>query len=206
VANGAVLGLDMSEGMIAYAQKTYQPYYANLSFAKGDILTYTNSSKFDLIISANSLHWVVDHQALLAQVYNLLKDQGSIYFTIPCKPFPEVSRIFNDSTGQEPWKTYLKDYNSPRRKFTPEEYTALLQEAGFNQIEVFQVPLTYRFETKRDLADWYAAFSPMLFYIPEEQHEAFLKSIVDRYLETFPLDEDGRILFKQNELIIKAKK
>lgn len=206
VGNGSILGLDLSEGMIAFSQKTYQPLYANLSFLRGDILTFNSSSNFDCIFSSSSLHWILDHRPLLAKVHNLLRDQGFILFTIPCTPSPEIAAIFRDVTTQEPWQTYLKDYSHPRRKFTCDEYVLLLKEAGFNEIEVDQIPFTYHFETKRELANWYAAFSPILTYIPSEMHEAFLTNIIERYLKTFPLDKEGRVVFKQNELIIKARK
>lgn len=206
VPNGTIVGLDISEGMVAFANNAYRPFYANLSFVREDILNFIHPPKFDIILSFSSLHWVIDHKPLLTKIYNLLNDKGSILFTLPCTPFPELSAIFNDVTTQEPWKTYLKGYNHPRRKFTADEYIALLKEAGFKRIEVVQKPLTYRFETKRELAEWYAAFSPMLFHIPKEMHQSFLTALVERYLKTFPIDEEGRILFKQNELIIKAQK
>lgn len=206
VGNGSIIGLDLSEGMIAFAQKTYQPLYANLFFLKGDILTFTFSSKFDCIFSSSTLHWILDHKRLLTHVHNLLRDEGFILFTIPCTPSAEVAAIFRDVTTQAPWQTYLKDYNHPRRKFTSEEYVLLLKEAGFNEIEVNQVAFTHYFETKRELANWYAAFSPILSYIPCEMHESFLANVVEHYLKSFPMDTEGRIIFNQNELIIKASK
>lgn len=206
VLKGSVLGLDLSQGMIEFAQKKYLPFYKNLSFTKGDVLEFTSPSQFDFIFSSNSLHWILDHQSLLNKVYDLLSDDGTILFTIPCPPFPDVAAVFQEVTSQDIWKDYLKNYNHPRRKFTSEEYTLLLKQAGFNKIEVTQVPFTYFFETKRELADWYAGFSPMLSYIPKEMCESFLINIVERYIQSFPLDETGRVVFKQNELIIKAQK
>jgi trans-aconitate methyltransferase len=206
VGKGSVVGLDLSEGMVAFAQKTYQPFYPNLSFVRGNIQTFNFASKFDLIFSSSSLHWILDHEALLAQIHDLLRDEGLILFTIPCTPSTEIAAVFSDVISQEPWQTYLKDYYHPRRKFTSEEYILLLKQAAFKEVEVTQVPLTYYFETKREFANWFAAFSPMLLYIPEELHESFLISVAERYLRTFPLDKEGRVIFKQNELIIKAQK
>lgn len=206
VSTGSILGLDLSHGMIEFAQKTYAPFYSNLSFIESDILEFNSTSQFDLIFSASSLHWVSDQQFLLTKVYDLLKDKGTILFTIPCSPSLEITAIFQDIASQSTWKDYLKNLPQPRHKFNSEEYFLLLEQTGFHAIEVTQVPFTYFFETKREFADWFAAFSPMLFSIPKEMHEMFLMSLVDRYLETFPLDEMGRIIFKQNELIIKAQK
>src|ERR1700733_8424118 len=62
VPNGSVLGLDISQGMTVFAQKIYPPFYNNLSFLKADILNFVSSpspSKFDVICSFNSLHWIL---------------------------------------------------------------------------------------------------------------------------------------------------
>jgi len=206
VPSGHVIGVDLSQGMIEFAKDNYEPYYSNLTFDQSDIFEFDAPSAFDVIFSSGSLHWILDHQQLLTKVHNLLNDQGKILFSIPCTPFPEVSAVFRDIVTNEPWLTYLQDYNHPRRKFTAEEYTLLLTQAGFHDIKISQEPFTYYFESKRELADWYAAFSPMLFYIPQEMHETFLVDMVERYLQSYPLDETGRIMFKQNELIIQASK
>jgi trans-aconitate 2-methyltransferase len=206
VKEGSVLGLDVSSGMTEFAQKTYQPFYHNLSFIKEDILTFTFPSKFDLICSFSSLHWVLDHKHLLFQVSKLLNDQGYLLFTIPCIPSSEVATIVRDVIAQGPWQIYLKEYNHPRRKFSQEEYTALLKQAGFEEIEVVQMPFIYSFETKKEFVDWYASFSPVFSYIPVKMQDAFLMGLVERYLQSFPLDQEGRVIFKQDELIIKARK
>lgn len=206
ISHGSILGLDFSQGMITYAQKNYAPFYNNLFFTRGDILDVALAPEFDLIFSSSSLHWILDHESLLAHIYDALKHQGSIIFTIPCTSLSEVSAVFNDVTSQEPWKSYLRSYHHPRRKFTPEEYILQLQQAGFKDIEVTQTPFTYFFETKREFADWFSAFSPMLGYIPPTMHEQFLTAITERYLRAFPLEDDGQIIFQQNELIVKARK
>lgn len=203
---GSILGIDLSEGMIEFAQKTYQPFYQNLSFAKEDILSFSYPSQFDFVFSSSSLHWILDHKQLLNQVFILLRDGGRILFTIPSTPSNEVAEVIRDVVSEGPWQAYLKDYHHPRRKFTAGEYYTLLEQAGFSNIEVVQVPFGYHFENKREFADWYAAFSPILSYIPTKMHEAFLLNLVERYLESFPLDESGQVTFEQSELIIMAQK
>lgn len=206
VSDGSVIGLDLSEGMIEFSKQNYASFYPNLSFVKQDFFAFDSSKKFDLIFSSSSLHWILDHKPLLEKVHEQLNPNGTILFTIPCKPFSEVAAVFQDVISQDKWQTYLTGYNHPRRKFTADEYKALLQQAGFKEIEAEEVYFPYYFETKKEFADWYAAFSPMMFYIPQDLHDVFLRNIVERYLLAFPLDNQGRIVFKQNELIVRAKK
>jgi len=206
VPDGVVFGLDLSEGMITFAQNNYGVLYDNLFFIRNDILKLSSIEKYDLICSFNSLHWIVEHELLLKLSYNALSPSGHILFTIPCSPFSEVAIVFQKVSSQEPWQSYLKKYNHPRRKFSIEEYVNLLTLAGFQEIEVKQVPFTYYFETKRDFINWFKTFSPMLFCIPVQEQTTFLANLIDCYLQMFPMQADGRIQFKQNELIIKARK
>lgn len=206
VPEGAVQGTDLSQGMIAFAQNAYTPLYNNLTFAVEDALEIGASSKYDLICSFSSLHWILDHQKLLANVRNALKPGGSIVFSMPGVPLPDVAAAFKDAVSKEPWLSYLKNYNHPRKKFAPDEYRAQLDQAGFCAIEIDNVTFTYAFETKKEFTEWFAAFSPMLFYIPKEEQDNFLKDLVETYLKAFPSGKDGQILMRENQLIIKARK
>lgn len=206
VPQGMVLGVDLGAGMISFAKSNYAPFYPNLKFAQGDALDLKSKDDFDFICSFSSLHWILDQESLLAKVHKALKKGGKILFTIPCAPLPEVAAVFKEVIAQEPWFDLLKSSQSLRRKYTESEYVKLLKEAGFNEINVTAVPFTYHFETKREFAFWFAAFTPLLVALPPAMHEEFLMALTDRYVQTYPVAKDGRLVFKQNELIIQATK
>ena len=62
VPDGQVVGIDSSHGMIESAKKLGK---GNLKFRILNINDINYKSKFDLIISNATLHWVKDHRKLL---------------------------------------------------------------------------------------------------------------------------------------------
>lgn len=90
--SGAVVGVDMTEEQLAIAQ-AYQEYHAdvfghsqsNVSFYQGyiehlDQLPLAPGS-FDIVVSNCVLNLAADKQAVLDQVFNLLKPGGEFYFS-----------------------------------------------------------------------------------------------------------------------------
>lgn len=66
VPKGCVLGIDLSESMVAFANRRFPPvHYPNLQFRWGNATRLAYRCEFDLVVSFASLHWVRDHIAVL---------------------------------------------------------------------------------------------------------------------------------------------
>ena len=208
VPKGIVVATEMrGPGAIAFARKTYpQKLYPNLTFIEEDFLNAPYKNSFDLAVSFSALHWYPDQKPILRKVYQALKPQGQILFTIPAKPRPEMEAFLTELMATEAWKPYFEDYVHPRRKFTPEEYRALLKEAGFTPFTTQLREGHYYFENKRALIDWFRAYSPYLDRIPEEKREEFLVDFANLYVKHFPMTVDGHLPFVQDELFVQAIK
>lgn len=163
-------------------------------------------TRFDRIVSFSALHWFFDQEMLLDRLHQLLKPEGKILFTIPCNPLEPMQRFASELIKLPRWSSYFETYTHPRRKFTAEEYATLLDAAGFVNIDVQVVRHCYRFETKRDLMQWFEGFAPVILTIPKHEHEAFLTDFANLYEEHFPLDDEGFLPFTQDELLINAER
>lgn len=204
---GKAIGVDSHPGMIAFAQANYGPaLYPNLRFIQNDTLENYFTNVIDYVVSINALHWFPEQKVFLSKVHQALKPGGRILFIIPITPLKPVNDVFEDLSASAEWKEYYKNYNHPRKKFTPDEYRALLTEANFRDIEVEVIPFHYAFETKRDLIDWWSAFSPFLLTLPMEKRQPFLIDFAHCYVRHCPFQVDGRIPFDENYLLIKAVK
>lgn len=208
VPHGSVKGAEMrGEGAIAFATKNHaKELYSNLEFLAEDFRNSEEKETYDLIVSFSSLHWFQDHMQILQKAHQALKDGGKIFFTIPCKPLPAVEETTTLLRENDKWKEYFTNYVHPRRKFTAEEYQTFLTETGFKSIQVTMERQSYFFANKRDLIDWFAAFTPMLDNVPEERREEFLTDFANSYVEVTPLTPQGQVPFFQDELYVQAEK
>lgn len=208
VPHGIVVATEMrGPGAIAFASKNYpQKLYPNLTFFEGDFLQSPYKNSFDLAISFSALHWYHDQRPILRKIYQALKPQGQILFTIPAKHRPEMAAFLNELLQMEQWKPYFANYVHPRRKFTPDEYRVLLKEAGFTPFTAQLREGHYSFENKLALINWFRAFSPMLDVLPEDKRDEFLTDFANLYPKYFPMSVDGHLPFVQDELFIQAIK
>ena len=66
--HGSVVGIDASPRMIEAARSRPDPAGAELRFEVGDVLDLPFGDEFDLVVSFNVLHWLVDQQAALSAI------------------------------------------------------------------------------------------------------------------------------------------
>lgn len=75
--NGKVVGIDLSEHLIALAQTNFADI-SNLGFEVANINEYVSDEKFDLVISARTLQWVNNSAEVVSKMVGLLKIGGKI--------------------------------------------------------------------------------------------------------------------------------
>ena len=112
IINSKLIGLDLSKGMIAEANKRIITDKNNISFINGDFSTYKFNDMFDMIIFSYVLHHISDPKNALIKARNLLMDDGKIVFSIPGISY--LSEIFDDDVvvGRYDFKTIDEMINS----------------------------------------------------------------------------------------------
>jgi trans-aconitate methyltransferase len=75
--DGTVVGVDRSTAIIQFAQQHFPPArFPNLSFLQADASALPFHSEFDAVFSNAVLHWVLDHQPVLAGIARRLRPGG----------------------------------------------------------------------------------------------------------------------------------
>ena len=77
---GRVVGIDLSEKMLAIAQKKAggpQISYFRMAMEDMDQLT----EKFDVVVSSLAFHYVQDYAGLVRKIYELLRPEGTLLFS-----------------------------------------------------------------------------------------------------------------------------
>jgi SAM-dependent methyltransferase len=124
--NGKVIGLDATPEMIFRARETAKKYdYRNVEFRLGEIEHMPiESNSVDLVISNCVLNLLPDKRSAFKEIYRVLKPGGKISISDMIAT-EENKRIINP----EEWAACIAG------AVTFKEYTGILEEAGFRDIE-----------------------------------------------------------------------
>jgi trans-aconitate methyltransferase len=209
VSNGSIIGIDNSKPMIELAQEKYsQKQHPNLSFQVMDANHLTFENRFDLIFSNAALHWVKNHQPVIAGLYKSLKAGGKILLRMGGKGDAQgILAVMDDLKTADKWAQYFTEFEFPFTFLGIEDYHNLLQEAGFAIKRVELIPKDMTHDGKTGLAGWIrTTWLPYTQRIPTEQKEAFIEEVVTNYLNKVPLDAKGKAHVAMVMIEVEAQK
>ena len=152
--NGSIVALDRSDNMARVAAGMLAPY-GQASVAVADLVAMPFESRFDVVFSTATFHWVLDHDRLFAELHRVLKPGGLVHaqcgggknlHRIQSRAFdlsrtPEFAPMFTNWK----WATYYADVGSTARR---------LRSARFVDIDVTLEPAPFVFPS----ADAFATF------------------------------------------------
>ena len=205
----AVVGIDSSPEMIAYAAQKYpQSEYPNLSFNCIDARSLAFRNEFDLVFSNATLHWVNDHQAFLYGAHQALKDKGRLIVSCGGKGnAAQILATFAELTARDKWKTYFTDFSNPYFFYGLDDYQIWLEQAGFRVKRLELVPKDMIHQGKSGFAGWIrTTWMPFTKQVPKSQREDFIARFVELYLAQQPVDDRGLTHVKMVRLEVDANK
>jgi trans-aconitate 2-methyltransferase len=183
---GSVVGVDPSHSMISYATETYGPPRAdNVRFEVGDARLLGFAAEFDLVVSFNALHWVLDQQAALSSIRAALKPGSRALLRMVSKgERKSIEAVVDETRGEPRWASYFAGFRAPFVHFTPEEYHAQATRSGLAVQDIDVEDRAWDFETRDAFLAWSrAGFIAWLSRIPENYWPEFLNEVLDRYRE-----------------------
>jgi len=134
--SGYVYGIDISEGMIAKAQANIQKFdVKNAEIVKAELEKLPlKENGVDLIISNCTINHAIDKQAVWQEVYRILKPGGRFVVSDIYATTPIADEYRNDPEAiAECWAGAV----------TRAEYLIMLEDAGFNNICIFEESKPY---------------------------------------------------------------
>ncbi len=165
-AGAAVVGIDASEEMVAAAGAR------GLDARLIDAERLPFHGEFDAAFSNAALHWVRDHDAMLAGVHRALKPGGR--FVAEFGGHGNIAAIqvaIRSVLDRRGWETSLHRYYA-----TPAEYAARLQHHGFVVRQIDLIPRPTPLPT--GMRGWLDTFErATLDRIPEHLRESFIAEV-----------------------------
>jgi len=200
IKQGNVTGLDVSKKMIELAKQKFDSQNSKLDFLVGNAMALPFSdSKFDVVTSFNSLHWLSDAEKGLKEFYRVLKTEGRVVIVVPdTSPHSstlsqKVGRGVASVFQTQKWGERLSKF--PRgQRYTIDTLNESLKGVGFKNIEVKLVWHKSEFTDRKEFEKWmYASFTSVKRLSRENERWELVKELADKFLEVFPPEKDGQI-------------
>lgn len=167
-AGASVVGIDTSEEMVSAAKAR------GLDARVLDAERLPFDGEFDAVFSNAALHWVRDHDAMLAGVHRALKPGAR--FVAEFGGHGNIAAIqvaIRSVLAQRGWDTNIHRYYA-----TPAEYSARLHAHGFNVRDIDLIPRPTPLPT--GMRGWLETFErATLDRIPADKRDSFVRDVED---------------------------
>jgi trans-aconitate 2-methyltransferase len=184
VPKGAVVGVDASAEMIAFAMAHCDAkLHSNLRFAVADARNLQFEDEFDLVVSFNALHWVPEQAQALQSIHSALKPNGRAQLRlVPKGERKSLEEVIEETRLSPRWAGYFKFFHDPYLHLTPEQYGALAERNGFRVLRTHTEAKVWDFQSRSAfLAFGSVTFIEWTQHLPEEERPEFVKEVLDHY-------------------------
>lgn len=179
---GTVLAVDQSARMVEAARERFEGD-GRVRVERLDLLELDVEEEFDLILSTAAFHWIPDHERLFRRLARALKPDGRLI--AQCGGVGNVARVRVAAEAvmrESRWRARFAGWQSPWNFAGPGETEERLEDAGFEEIEVWLHEEPTPFESVEDLARYLktVVLGRHLEMLPEDEHDPFATAVAQR--------------------------
>jgi trans-aconitate 2-methyltransferase len=197
-----IVGLDSSLAMIERARQSS----TDIEWRVGDIQTWSEPGRFDLIFANASLHWIADHEALTRRLIETLKPAGVLAFQMPALYSQPAAQAVQKLAKSSSWRPYRLE----------ERYTLGVHEPGIyynwlaslsRRLQIWETIYFHEMENHQKIIEFYSStgLKPYLEGLPtEELRDRFKAEVQEAYRSLFPAQTNGMVLFTFRRLFVIA--
>ena len=185
------LGLDSSAAMLAKSQSFAGP---GLRFEQRDIAEFAATGEYDLIFSNAALHWLEDHEQLLARLTAALRTGGQIAVQVPANDDHPTHVVAAELARQSPFRETMHGYERRWPVLQPEVYAALLHRLGYKKQHVRLQVYGHLLGARDEVIEWVKGtlLTDYEKRMPAELFAEFMRQYRERLFERL---EDARPYF-----------
>jgi trans-aconitate 2-methyltransferase len=183
VPSGSVVGVDPSTAMIEFAHEHFVVDHANLSFVVGDATRLPYRDAFDLVVSFNALHWILDQAGALQCIREAICPTGRALLQLVSRGTRKsLEDVLEETCASPRWLRYFADDHPPYLHLPPEEYRRMAEGCGL-RVDHLDVALeAWDFGSRAAFADFAeVTFVEWTRRIPSVEHREFIADVLDRY-------------------------
>ncbi len=165
-----------------------------LTFAVGDVLSWTADAPVDVIVSNAMLQWVPGHRDLLPTLVRQLSPTGWFAFQVPAN-FTEPSHVLLLELAADPRFAAATDGVEQPSSFAPEVYLSDLLGLGL-RVDAWESTYLHLLTGEDPVFRWIAGTGarPILQALTGEQRTEFVREYKALLREAYPAGADGTVL------------
>jgi trans-aconitate methyltransferase len=193
---GTAVGVDSSSEMIRFARATFPPERCpRLTFEVMDACRLAYEDEFDVVFSNATLHWIVDHRPVLAGIARALVPGGRALLQMAGRGNASaVVAVLDELIAEADWHPYFEGFTFPYGFHAADEYRKWAEASGLNVKRAELISKDMAQAGPEGLGGWLrTTWLPYLERVPQERRSALVKSVVSRYMERHPPDEQGSL-------------
>lgn len=204
---GAVLGVDASVDMVAFAQRQFGiEAWPNLRFEVANARTLAFHARFDLLVSFNALHWVPQQADVLRGIRRALKPRGQAHVRLVTRAALTSLEEVAEVVRREPrWMAAFAGFSDPYLRLSAEEYLALAARLGLQRVSSQSELKRWDFHTEAAFFGFCnAGFGAWMQVLPEARRRDFVEEVMQRYLAVIDAAFGERFTFHfmQTDLVL----
>jgi trans-aconitate 2-methyltransferase len=181
LAGATVIGIDPSPRMISVA-----PSSDALSFEVGDVCSMTYEAAFDVVVSFNALHWVLDQHRALSRIAGALRRPGRALLVFVCageRPSLELTAM--RVAGHESWRRYFTEFAVPFAHPAPLAWAEMASKSGLTVSASVVDDLSWDFGSTDAFARWCTVgFGAWTDRLPSDSIVPFVADVIHAYEAT----------------------
>ena len=178
------VGIDSSPAMLEQSAAHVTP---GLRFERRDLRQAVGAGTWDLVFSNAALHWIDDHETLLARLTDLLAPGGQLAVQVPANSDHPSHRVAAAVASEEPFRVRLDGVRPPGGSVpAPERYATLLHDLGYPEQHVRLQVYVHSLDGPEDVVEWVKGTTLTAFaaHLPADAYEDFLTRYRTRLLAT----------------------
>jgi trans-aconitate 2-methyltransferase len=182
---GRVIAVDGAPSMVAQARELLGD---RATVLESDLVSLALDEPVDAVFSSAVFHWILDHDALFARLYGLLRPGGR--FVAQCGGAGNVDRFLahtRDVAEREPYAPHLADWTGPWYFASAEETAARLERIGFAGVSTWLQPWDVMPPEPEQFVRT-VCLHPHIDQLPEDLRDAFVRDVLAAAGEPLVLD------------------
>jgi len=207
LTTGTVLGIDTSQKMVEFAEKTFpRNKFPNLFFLTQDARSFRYNEKFDTVFSSFALQWLDNPDAFFKCAFESLNSAGYIAATIPLGVSSELEIAISTTISLPEWSKYFHGFSTDWHFLSAEQYHRLLDKHHFVPTLFNVVHQLETYPSRQDFEEYVIQWFSYMRPLPQHLKQIFFKQVIDTYLAFIPSYNNREVCFKFLRLDFIAKK